>query len=206
MIEILETIKPILKNHTRRPEATDVWIAQTVKPCSKGQPPKTPRLTFTEDHRTVADVYKSLVKRGNTAYLWLVADIPHIDPEEETGDSEDQLAIKQEVKTPTPKKGLKSQKTPTPKARRKPQKKSKTLLKSKPSPRIKKEPISTSRQVVVKQEKTTPPIEEEETTESWDEIFNEEDRFSDNEEHLVSQSLEEEVSDEVRTHTRLTYR
>ena len=63
--------------------------------------------------------------------------------------------------------------------------------------------MSTSKQVVIKQEKTTPPIKEEETTESWDEIFNEEDRFSDDEEHLVSQSLEEDVSDEVRTHTRL---
>lgn len=144
-------------------------------------------------------------------YLHLVADIPYMDPEEETEDSEDlyskdPLAIKKEVKTLTPTKGRKSQKNPTSKAGHKTQKKSKTLLKNIPSPRIKKEPTSTSKQVVTKPKETTPPIKEEEPMESQEAIFNEEDRFSDDEEHLVSQSLEEDVTDEVRTHTRLIYR
>ena len=205
-IEILEAMRPMLKKHTRRPDATDVWIAQTVRAGSRGKPPKTPRLTFTQEHRTVADVYGSLVKRGNIGFLHLVADIPYTDPEEETGDFEDQLPIKEEVKTPTPKKGRQPQKNTTPKAGRNSRKNNNTLPKNKPSLRTKKEPISTSKQAVVKQEKETPPIKEEELMESFDEIFNEEDRFSDNEEHQVSQSQEEDISDAVRTYARLTSR
>ena len=182
-----------MKKHTRRPDATDIWIAQNVKPDSKGRPPKTPRLTFSEDYRTVADVYKDLLKKGNTANIALIADIPYKEPEEE---SQSQSAIEQEIETPPRRAQGKSRKP------------SKTQPKGKPSPKIKKEPVSTSKRAAIKQAKTTPtikkeekapipkkeeittPIKEEEMAGTWDNILGEEDRSSDG-----------NISDEVRSHT-----
>ena len=88
-IEILETVKPDLQRFTRRDNATDIWIAQIVKAGNRDKPAKTPRLTFMKDHRTIADVYKSLIKKGGVGYVHLIADIPYKDPAEETGDAED---------------------------------------------------------------------------------------------------------------------
>ena len=42
-----------------------------------------------KDYHIIADVYKSLIKKGNIGHVYLIADIPYKNPIKEIGDAED---------------------------------------------------------------------------------------------------------------------